>query len=1094
MENIRILYLEDNLGDLERIREKLESTDFNFEITLVQIFDEFDKALHQNKYDLFLAHYNLPGCDGISALRLAKEYCPDIPFIFISSVMGEDAVIKALIEGATDYVHKQKLSRLLPAAKRALEKANNHRQHKLAEADHLTIQLRQTLEGLEQEIAERVQAELVQSALYRITDETHIAEDFPTFYATLHEIVGELMCARNFYIALYDEATQMLSFPFYVDDVDQPPLPKIMGNGLTEYVIRNGKAALIHPEMFTELLGKGEIQIVGTPAVDWLGVPLKADERVLGVLAVQSYTPDVRFDDKDKELLTFVSQHIAIAIERRRAQSELRHYQEHLEELVKMRTTELTQANISLQQEITERVKAELIQSALYRITDEANSTDDLQVFYAAIHQIVSELMYARNFYIALYDETNQMLSFPYFVDEIDEPYQNDASKGMAGYVLRTNQPTLIHPERYTELLEQGEIEIIGTTPVDWLGVPLKVEDLTLGVLVVQSYTPDFRFDEKDKELLTFVSQHIATAIERRRGQSELRHYQEHLEELVEVRTAALKVLTDIGWALAATLDPQSLYEIIATQTARVMFADNIYIALYHPDTDELEFSLDNLPNVPRGGRRRKVANGLTEYIIRTRQPLFLQGDTNQQAADLGIQPVLVGPMAIAWIGVPMLSSERVLGVLAVQHFTDPQAYNESHVELLQSFANQAAIVLENTRLYAAAQQEILERKKVMEALEESEARYIDLYDNAPDMYVSVDVKTDLIEQCNQTLANNLGYFKGEILGRTIFEMYHPDCTQDAQMVFSLFLKTGEIQDAELQLMRKNGTKLDVSLNVSAVRDDNGNILYSRSTWRDITKRVQAEKELRRHRDHLEELVAERTVELEAHNQELEAFSYSVSHDLRAPLRIINGFSKIILDDYADKLDAEGRHFLNSICANTEKMSQLIDDLLTFSRLSRQEMSLSDIKMETLVQSVWDELKSINPGREIKFSVNELPPTKGDGPMIRQVWVNLLSNAIKFTIPRKIALIEIGSNFTESDIIYYIKDNGVGFDVKYTNKLFGVFQRLHRDNEFEGLGIGLALVQRIVLRHRGRVWAEGKVDEGATFYFSIPRVSCKNLD
>jgi signal transduction histidine kinase len=228
------------------------------------------------------------------------------------------------------------------------------------------------------------------------------------------------------------------------------------------------------------------------------------------------------------------------------------------------------------------------------------------------------------------------------------------------------------------------------------------------------------------------------------------------------------------------------------------------------------------------------------------------------------------------------------------------------------------------------------------------------------------------------------------------------------------------------------------------------------------------------------------TAQLENANKELEAFSYSVSHDLRAPLRAIDGFSRVLLEDYIDNLDEEGKRVLNVIRNNTQKMGQLIDDLLLFSRLGRQGISPSDIRMTELAKGVFEEIKPPANERNLQFNMKTLPLAQGDRSMMKQVFANLLSNAIKFTRPREMATIEIGGTNDGAENIYYVKDNGVGFDMEYVNKLFGVFQRLHSAVEFEGTGVGLAIVQRIIHRHGGRVWAEGKVGEGATFYFSLP--------
>ena len=251
----------------------------------------------------------------------------------------------------------------------------------------------------------------------------------------------------------------------------------------------------------------------------------------------------------------------------------------------------------------------------------------------------------------------------------------------------------------------------------------------------------------------------------------------------------------------------------------------------------------------------------------------------------------------------------------------------------------------------------------------------------------------------------------------------------------------------------------------------------------DITERKKAEEKIKK----LNEDLKHRAFELEAAYKELETFSYSISHDLRNPLLVIGGFSRVLLERYSNHLDEKGQQFLSMIHSNTQKMLQLIDDLLTFSRSEHQQMKPSDIDMGELAKAVFKELRRIIPEQTLRLDIKTLPSARGDRSMIRQVFANLLSNAIKFTRPQGAGVIEIGCMVKENQDIYYVKDNGVGFDMQYAGKLFGVFQRHHTVDEFEGTGVGLAIVQRIIHRHGGRVWAEGKVNEGAIFYFTLPR-------
>ncbi len=265
--------------------------------------------------------------------------------------------------------------------------------------------------------------------------------------------------------------------------------------------------------------------------------------------------------------------------------------------------------------------------------------------------------------------------------------------------------------------------------------------------------------------------------------------------------------------------------------------------------------------------------------------------------------------------------------------------------------------------------------------------------------------------------------------------------------------------------------------------------------FRDITERVRAEKALERERKKadeevhaltasLEQRVKERTAELEVANKELEAFSYSVSHDLRAPLRSIDGFATALEEDCAAQLSEEGLRYLSFVRGGAQRMGALIDDLLRLSRLTRQPLDKERIDMDSLVRSALDEHAPTCSGRVVQFKVDPLQSCVGDQPLLRQVWLNLLSNAIKYTREKSPAVIEIGCRTEQGHTVYWVRDNGAGFDMQYAGKLFRVFQRLHRDDEYEGTGVGLALVQRVLQRHGGRIWVEARPGEGATFHFT----------
>jgi light-regulated signal transduction histidine kinase (bacteriophytochrome) len=254
--------------------------------------------------------------------------------------------------------------------------------------------------------------------------------------------------------------------------------------------------------------------------------------------------------------------------------------------------------------------------------------------------------------------------------------------------------------------------------------------------------------------------------------------------------------------------------------------------------------------------------------------------------------------------------------------------------------------------------------------------------------------------------------------------------------------------------------------------------------WATIERRT-AEEKLQQLNTELERRVIERTQQFEAANKELEAFSYSVSHDLRSPLRTMDGFSQALVEDYGPQLPEEGRRYLQTIREGAQRMGALIDDLLEFARLSQLALKKQAVDMDMLVRTVLEELDPLEQERKIEIRRGELPPCLGDPALLKQVWLNLISNALKYTRKCKAAIVEIRCARVNGANTYFVRDNGTGFDMQYAHKLFGVFQRLHRAEDYEGTGVGLAIVQRVVHRHGGRVWAEAAVDRGATFYFTL---------
>ena len=380
---------------------------------------------------------------------------------------------------------------------------------------------------------------------------------------------------------------------------------------------------------------------------------------------------------------------------------------------------------------------------------------------------------------------------------------------------------------------------------------------------------------------------------------------------------------------------------------------------------------------------------------------------------------------------------------------------------------------------------DITERKKVEIAHRESEERFTLFFNESPIPACISRLKDSKITNVNAAWCTFMGYNHDDVVGFSAEELGILD-KSTREKIMNIVFQKGYIKNFETIVKTKNSTRnILSSLELISI----GGEVYIINMIVDITEQKQAEAAIQNINKELETRVDERTSQLLAANKELESFAYSVSHDLRAPLRGIHGFTQILIEDYSDKLDDEGKRVCSVIQKNSKKMGRLIDEILTFSRLNRSEMHKAEVDMKLLIQSVFNELTTPEDRKKIRLNIKEIHNSLCDHTLIKQVWANLISNAIKFSSKQDKPVIEISSTIEDNKIIYHIKDNGVGFDMKYVNKLFGVFQRLHSDNEFQGTGVGLAIVQRIVQRHGGRIRAEGAINKGASFYFSLPIIN-----
>jgi PAS domain S-box-containing protein len=416
--------------------------------------------------------------------------------------------------------------------------------------------------------------------------------------------------------------------------------------------------------------------------------------------------------------------------------------------------------------------------------------------------------------------------------------------------------------------------------------------------------------------------------------------------------------------------------------------------------------------------------------------------------------------------------------MMAVQHYSDPDAYSERELRMLEFVSSQVAHAIEHKRSF--------------EALHQSEAFTRAVIEHSP-IGLSVRSKYGRLLSYNQAWQNIFALPEEFIKDDLSYELEELTFNDEDEYlkpyqeeVKHIFENGGFLHLPELKNVNKRpGAASWVSQYFYALENDHFGIDRVVILTEDITERKEAEEEIIKLNKELEQRVRDRTAELEASNKELEAFSYSVSHDLRAPLRAINGFSTILKENYADTLDEEGVKYLEQVRVSGMKMDRLINDLLGLSRLGRHDLSPTSVNLTNIARRVFSDLTKEESSRKFDFSASPTPIVFADEHLMEVMLTNLLSNAIKFTRGKNPTEIQFGFQENENGNYYFLRDNGVGFNMKYADKLFSPFQRLHPETEYEGTGIGLAIVQRIIRRHRGRIWVESQEDQGTTFFFQL---------
>ncbi len=518
-------------------------------------------------------------------------------------------------------------------------------------------------------------------------------------------------------------------------------------------------------------------------------------------------------------------------------------------------------------------------------------------------------------------------------------------------------------------------------------------------------------------------------------------------------------------------------------QRGFILTGQNSYLKPYTNSRDKVSQTLDSLDAEIQDSKMREMLAGLKPLVEakfdQLQTAITLRRTAGFDAAQKAVQTNRGKQVMdeIREIVGRMRGREEVL-LARADMATRQMSRSETLVRVLADILSFGLLV----SIFIFLTKEIRSRQGIETALRASEERYRQISDQVQDYAILMLDPKGHVQTWNRGAQRILGYKAEEILDNHFSVFYPPEdvAAGKPEREIAAAEQAGRTEEEGWRI-RKDGSRFWARVVLTALRDDAGGLTGFSKITRDETGHKNAEEAMQK----LNEALQRRSLELEATNRELEAFTYSVSHDLRAPLRHVDGFSKLLIDEAGAELSDDARRYLNYVREGVIQMGQLVDDLLALARVGRKELSVQVTGLNSVVDEVVAELNRDNPSRGLEWKVEPLPFVECDPALMKQVFVNLLSNAVKYTRPREKAVIEVGVARNNGEPAVFVRDNGVGFSMKYSSKLFGVFQRLHRPEDFEGTGVGLATVQRIIHKHGGRVWAQAAVDQGATFFFTL---------
>lgn len=747
-------------------------------------------------------------------------------------------------------------------------------------------------------------------------------------------------------------------------------------------------------------------------------------------------------------------------------------------------------AIIGVTRDVTQKIKSEQIKEAVYRISEATHTSDNIESLFEVIHQIIATIMPAKNFYIALYDKETDLISFPYFVDELDEPSPPiKPGKGLTEYVLRTGEPLFASPEIFQELLKRGEVELVGVDSFDWLGVPLKIKNNTIGVLVVQSYNKNERYSIEDLEHLRFVADQAAMAIERKRSESE----KQRLNEL----------LSAVSKAQSHLLTKKDLYfsiQLALSEIGRAVDVDRVYIFENHYDnssrkvlmSQRFEWCSENA--VPQIDNAELINLPYEPNFKRWYEELSHGGNIVGLIKDFpeGEKELLEVQEIKSILVVPIFVSGRFWGFIGFDDCHSHRIWTESEISVINAIS--------------ASIGGVLQRKSIEDALRKSEEKYRNFIEKSMEGIYLIEFRKPVditlpesmqikqiyeygyIAEANDAMANMYGFSSSrDLIGKSIAEIHGGSDNPENIDSFKQFIRNGyKVENSETVEVRLDGSNLYVLNNVVGIIENN-KLVANWGTQIDITARKQAEEEILRAKEKAEEA-----------NRLKSNFLSNMSHELRTPLIGILGYSEIMMNELANSTYGE---MASTIYQSGSRLLETLNMILTLSKVESEKVNikLTDVSLTDIIDEVRILFDSVARKKNIELKSSypkEGLSVKTDPKIIREILNNLVNNAVKYTEKGKVE-IELKRNELTGEVMIRVKDTGIGIA---KDKLDVIFEEFRQASEglarsFEGTGLGLSITKKFVQLLGGKIFVESQVGIGSTFTVVLPyKPSTKTTD